>query len=77
MNIDDKSKFGELFEESIKESNSSLNHLIEEKRNIDVLKPIYLQQFLNDFKESIKYSKHSQYITSSLISTEGTEINPQ
>ena len=35
MNIDDKSKFGELFEESIKESNSSLNHLIEEKRNID------------------------------------------
>jgi len=49
----------------------------EEKRNIDVLKPVYLQQFLNDFKESIKYSKHSQYITSSLISTEGTEINPQ
>ena len=35
MNIDDKSKFGELFEESIKESNSSLNHLVEEKRNID------------------------------------------
>ena len=49
----------------------------EEKRKIDVLKPVYLQQFLNDFKESIKYSKHSQYITSSLISTEGTEINPQ
>ena len=35
MNIDDKSKFGELFEESIKESDSNLNHLIEEKRNID------------------------------------------
>ena len=49
----------------------------EEKRKIDVLKPVYLQQFLNDFKESIKYSKHSQYITSSLISTESTEISPQ
>ena len=35
MNIDDKSKFGELFEESIKESNSSLNHLIEEKRKVE------------------------------------------
>ena len=35
MNIDDKSKFGELFEESIKESNSSLNHIVEEKRNIE------------------------------------------
>ena len=35
MNIDDKSKFGELFEESIKESNSNLNKLVEEKRNID------------------------------------------
>jgi len=49
----------------------------EEKRKIDVLKPVYLQQFLNDFKEAIKYSKHSQYITSSLISTESTEISPQ
>tara|TARA_Y100000816_G_scaffold260645_1_gene217058 strand:+ start:257 stop:781 length:525 start_codon:yes stop_codon:yes gene_type:complete len=35
MNIDDKSKFGELFEESIKQSNSDLNQLVEEKRNID------------------------------------------
>jgi dsDNA-specific endonuclease/ATPase MutS2 len=35
MNTDNKSKFGELFEESIKESNSNLNHLVEEKRNID------------------------------------------
>ena len=35
MNVDDKSKFGELFEESIKESNSHLNQLVEEKRNID------------------------------------------
>ena len=31
MNTDNKSKFGELFEESIKESNSNLNHLVEEK----------------------------------------------
>ena len=49
----------------------------EEKRKIDVLKPGYLQQFINDFKDSVKYSKHSAYLTSSLIATEGTEINPQ
>ena len=49
----------------------------EEKRKIDVLKPGYLQQFINDFKDSIKYTKHSKYISSSLIATEGTEINPQ
>jgi len=49
----------------------------EDKRKIDVLKPGYLQQFINDFKDSVKYSKHSAYLTSSLIATEGTEINPQ
>ena len=49
----------------------------EEKRKIDVLKPGYLQQFINDFKDSIKYTKHSKYISPSLIATEGTEINPQ
>ena len=35
MNIDDKSKFGELFEESIKESNADINQHIEEKNSID------------------------------------------
>ena len=49
----------------------------EEKRKIDVLKPGYLQQFINDFKDSVSYTKHSAYLTSSLIATEGTEINPQ
>ena len=38
MNIDDKSKFGELFEESIKESNADINQHIEEKRNIDQIR---------------------------------------
>ena len=49
----------------------------EEKRKIDLLKPGYLQQFINDFKDSVKYTKHSKYITSSLIESENTEINPQ
>ena len=49
----------------------------EEKRQIDVLKPGYLQQFINDFRDSVKYSKHSKYITSSLIESENTEINPE
>ena len=49
----------------------------EEKRQIDLLKPGYLQQFINDFRDSVKYTKHSKYITSSLIESENTEINPQ
>ena len=49
----------------------------EEKRNIDVLKPGYLQQFLNDFKDSVSYSKQARYLSPSLIITDNTEINPQ
>jgi len=53
------------------------NQLNEEKRKIDVLKPSYLQQFINDFKDSVTYSKQAKYISPQLIVTENTEINPQ
>ena len=49
----------------------------EEKRQIDVLKPAYLQEFINDFKESVRYSKHARYLSPELIITDNTEINPQ
>ena len=49
----------------------------EEKRKIDVLKPAYLQEFINDFRDSVRYSKHARYLSPELIITDNTEINPQ
>ena len=49
----------------------------EKRREIDVLNPAYLQLFINDFRDVIQYDKSSNYITSSLASTENTEtVNP-
>ena len=49
----------------------------EEKRKIDVLKPAYLQEFINDFRDSVRYSKHARYLSPELTITDNTEINPQ
>ena len=49
----------------------------EEKRKIDVLKNGYVQTFINDLRDILKYDKSSNYITSSLVATENTEtVNP-
>jgi len=49
----------------------------EEKREIDVLKNGYIQTFINDLRDILKYDKNSNYITSNLVSTENTEtVNP-
>lgn len=48
--------------------------LNDKKRNIYLLKPQYLQQFLNDFRDIMKYEKSSQYINRDLIKTENTNI---
>ena len=42
------------------------------KRSIYLLKPEYLQQFLNDMRREIIYSESSQYLTDDLIRTENT-----
>tara|TARA_B100001939_G_scaffold315892_1_gene301448 strand:+ start:670 stop:1335 length:666 start_codon:yes stop_codon:yes gene_type:complete len=44
------------------------------KRTIYVLRPSYLQQFLNDMREEMTYSKSSQRIDSKTIRTENTRI---
>ena len=47
------------------------------KREIDVLKNGYVQTFINDLRDILRYDKSSKYITSSLATTENTEtINP-
>ena len=49
----------------------------EEKREIDVLKNGYVQTFINDLRDIVRYDKSSSYITSSLVATENTEVvNP-
>ncbi len=51
--------------------------LNEQKRSIFLLKPEYLQQFLNDFRDIMVYDRSSEYVNSNLIKTENTNItNP-
>jgi len=46
--------------------------LNEEKRQIFVLKPDYLQQYLNDMRRIMKYDRSSQYINKKVVATENT-----
>lgn len=43
------------------------------KRTIYVLKPIYLQQIINDTRKAMTYDKSSQYVDNKLIRTENTK----
>lgn len=45
-----------------------------EKRTIYLLRPDYLQQYLNDMKKIMYYDKSSQYVDKKLIRTENTRI---
>ena len=42
----------------------------DKNREIDVLKQSYLQTFLNDLRDVVRYSKHSKYISGKLALTE-------
>ena len=44
--------------------------LNEKKRRIDLLRPSYLQGFVNDLRDVVRYSRSSNYITGTLASTE-------
>ena len=48
--------------------------LNESKRRIEVMKPIYLQQFLNDMRELMNYKESSQTVNSKLLTTENTRL---
>ena len=48
--------------------------LNDEKRSIFLLKPGYLQQFINDFRDIMIYGQSSQAINENLIKTENTNI---
>lgn len=46
----------------------------EAKRTIYLLRPVYLQQYLNDMRKIMYYDKSSQYVDKKLIRTENTRI---
>jgi|7_EtaG_2_1085326.scaffolds.fasta_scaffold10608_5 hypothetical protein len=46
----------------------------DKKRSIYILKEEYLQQFLDDMRHEMIYSKSSQYISDDLIRTENTKV---
>ena len=48
--------------------------LNEKKRELDLLKPRYLDQFLKDMRKIMKYSRSSQYVSTRLIKTSNTRI---
>ena len=49
----------------------------EKKREIDILNIGYLQTFLNDLRDIVRYDQSSSYISSNLAATENTEVvNP-
>ena len=48
--------------------------LNEKKRNIFVLREEYLQEFLNDMREIMTYTKSSEYMGERMIKTENTNI---
>lgn len=45
-----------------------------EKRSIYLLKPIYLQQAINDTRKAMTYDRSSQYVNERVIRTENTRI---
>jgi hypothetical protein len=44
----------------------------EKKRTIFILRPEYLQQFLNDIRNEMTYKRSSQFVNDKLIKTENT-----
>ena len=77
--LDDKDEYT-VKTDNIAHAVSNIEYEVEKnnkRREIDILKTGYLQTFLNDFRDVVRYDKNSSYITSSLVSTENTEtVNP-
>ena len=77
--LDDKDEFGVLTD-NIARAVTNLEYeytINENKREIDILNPSYLQMFINDLRDIVRYDKSSSYIAKDLASTENTNVvNP-
>jgi hypothetical protein len=73
-------KNGGVYVERSNITNTISNYVYEIKENekketIFLLKPSYLQQFLNDMRSEMAYSDSSQFVNKSLIRTQNTRIS--
>ena len=77
--LDDKNEFGVLTD-NIARAVTNLEYeytINENKREIDILNPSYLQMFINDLRDIVRYDKSSSYIAKDLAATENTNVvNP-
>ena len=77
--LDDKDEFGVLTD-NIARAVTNLEYEYnenEKKREINVLKPAYLNIFTNDLRDILRYEKSSEFVNSKLAITENTElVNP-
>ena len=77
--LDDKDEFT-VATDNIAFAVTNLQHECKEnekRREIDVLRNAYVNVFVSDMRDIVRYDKSSSYITSSLAATENTEmVNP-
>ena len=77
--LDDKDEFSVLTD-SIASPITNLEYEYiqnEKRREIDVLRNSYVNMFIEDMRDVVRYDKSSSYITSSLAITPNTEtVNP-
>ena len=77
--LDDKDEFTVLTD-NIARAITNLEYeytLNEEKREINVLSPGYVQLFINDLRDIVSYDKSSSYISKNIAGTENTNVvNP-
>tara|TARA_Y100000813_G_scaffold194097_1_gene174080 strand:- start:62 stop:790 length:729 start_codon:yes stop_codon:yes gene_type:complete len=79
IKLDDKDEFT-VATDNIARSVTNLEYEFdknEKKREINVLKPAYLNIFINDLRDILRYEKSSEFVNSNLAITENTElVNP-
>ena len=77
--LDDKDEFTVLTD-NIAQAVTNLQSeyvLNEEKREINVLAPAYVQLFINDLRDIVRYDKSSSYLSPNIAGTENTNVvNP-
>ena len=77
--LDDKDEFT-VTTDNIARAVTNLEYeytINEEKREINVLSPAYVQIFINDLRDIVRYDKSSNYLSQNIAGTENTNVvNP-
>ena len=76
--LDDKNQYSVLVD-NIARPVTNYEFLIEENeknRKIDVLRTGYVQTFINDLRDTVRYERSSSFVSGKLAQTENTNITP-